>query len=54
MNIFVLLFEFCNALLTVQLHLHQDLIGGFDFNQEMDVLKESLRKKIETAKAKVK
>lgn len=54
--IFLLLFVFCNALLTVATAptSRPHNTGGFDLNQEMDIFKELLQKQFATAKAKVK
>ena len=54
--ILLLLFVFCNALLTVATAptSRPDARGGFDLNQEMDKFKDLLRKQFETAEAKVK
>ena len=55
-SIFLLLFVFCNVLLTVggaptsRPHTPE----GFELNQEMDIFKQLLRKQFKTAEAKVK
>ena len=55
-SIFLLLFVFCNALLTAGTAPtpRSHTSGGFELKQEMDIFKELLRKQFETAEAKVK
>lgn len=55
-SIFLLLFVFCNALLTAGTAPtpRSHTSGGFELKQEMDIFKELLRKQFKIAEVKVK